>query len=37
MAQKAYGDAVRNFEQELTQLEGKRDWIRAQTSLQDVL
>ncbi|KAK5467171.1 hypothetical protein LTS15_000142 [Exophiala xenobiotica] len=37
IAQEAYEDAVRYFEQELTQDDEKRDWIRAQTSLQDVV
>lgn len=36
IAQEAYEDAVRYFEQELTHDNEKRDWIRAQTSLQDV-
>lgn len=37
IAQEAYEDAVKYFEQELTQDERKRDWIRGQTGLQDVL
>jgi hypothetical protein len=32
----AYDNAVRFFEQELSQDEHKRDWIRSQTSMKDV-